>query len=154
SAIIPGEYYILNSKTATSLDLYGWGVDNGTPVKSYWPKLRESNSNQRWVIEEGEIGYRIKSACSGAYVGYGARETLDDLLRVTANDNPVEYEIEGNAKDGFTFFVVDRRSYTLVLDLAGGRSDPGTDILFRHNWGGANQKWLVESDMEPAEIKP
>ncbi|KAG8717916.1 hypothetical protein FRC09_013481 [Ceratobasidium sp. 395] len=153
SAIIPGEYFILNSKTATSLDLYGWGMDDGTAIKSYWLKLQAEHSNQRWIIEEGEIGCRIKSA-SGTYVGYRAGETLDDLLPVTANHNPVEYEIEGNAKDGYTFFVVDRWNYTLVLDLAGGLSDPGTDILFRHNWGGANQKWLVESDMEPAEIQP
>jgi hypothetical protein len=49
-----------------------------------------------WIFEEGEIGYRIKSADSNAYIGYSLGESLRDQLYVTGNEHPVEYEIEGN----------------------------------------------------------
>jgi hypothetical protein len=50
----------------------------------------------QWIIEEGEVGYRIKSAASDTYIGYSLGETLGDLSYVTGNDHPVEYEIEGD----------------------------------------------------------
>jgi hypothetical protein len=55
------------------------------------------------MIEEGEIGYRIKSASSDAYIGYILGETLGDLLRVTGSDNQFEYEIEGDASNGYAY---------------------------------------------------
>jgi hypothetical protein len=56
-----------------------------------------------WIIEEGEIGYRIKNAASNTYIGYFMEETLGDRSCVTGNEHLVEYEIEGDLSNGYTY---------------------------------------------------
>jgi hypothetical protein len=57
----------------------------------------------QWIIEEGEVGYRIKSAASHAYIGYSSGEALGNLLRVTGNDHPVEYEVEADSSNRYKY---------------------------------------------------
>jgi hypothetical protein len=126
----------------------------------------------KWMIEEGEIGYRIKSAGSDTYIGHSLGETLGDLSHATGNDHPVEYEIEADSLNrykyecfskqllphmliivtAFRLFIVDRWQHTLVLDLPDSLSDQGTNVLFHHDRGEDGQKWLVLSDVDPDKI--
>lgn len=150
--IEPGIYYIFNLLTGTTLDLFLTPSvkEDYTPVKCY---NLHGGPNQQWMIELGEAGYRIKSCVSGTYVGYHTGLRVADLMSVTGNANPVEFDIHGDAEKGYAFFVIDKQS-SMVLDLCGGSSAEGTDVLFCHWSDSSNQKWTIVPPPELQRLRP
>ncbi|KAF8594127.1 hypothetical protein BDV93DRAFT_565751 [Ceratobasidium sp. AG-I] len=94
-----GAFYICNLKTGTTIDLYGSKAEDGTKIQCWG---LHGATNQQWAIEAGKNGHRIKSCITGTYVGYCPDTRISNSMGVTANANPVEFNIQGDHNTGYT----------------------------------------------------
>lgn len=133
-AVQPGTYFIRNVHTGTALDLAGGAANDGTRVIGY---SAGSGNNQKWTLEPGLKGYRLKNAQSGTYCGYQRHESPTDGVLLTGNNNSVEWDVR-QADQGYQLFLA---GTNYVLDLASGDASDGAKICLWTNKGGNNQKW-------------
>ncbi|KAG8931814.1 hypothetical protein FRC03_011340 [Tulasnella sp. 419] len=136
-AVNPGTYYIRNVHTGTALDLAGGASTDGTKVIGY---SAGSGNNQKWTLEPGSRGYRLKNAQSGTYAGFQSHESPTDGVLLTGNRNAPEWDVK-QADQGYQFFIP---GTNYVLDLASGDRSDGAKICLWTNKGENNQKWNLQ----------
>jgi hypothetical protein len=128
-------YHVRNVHTGTALDLSGSSPADGTRVIGY---QAGGDANQRWDLESGSQGYRIRNKAAGSYLGFQSHEQVQDGLLLTGNKNPIEWVLK-QADQGYQVHLASNEN--LVLDLASGDASDGAKICLWSNNGQNNQKW-------------
>ncbi|KAG8929960.1 hypothetical protein FRC02_004846 [Tulasnella sp. 418] len=123
-----------------ALDLAGANPAPGTPVVNYHV---HRGQNQKWMLESGNKGYRIKNAQTGTYLGLAANVIEKQGNSVSCNPTPAEWDV---VADGSNFIIKLASNKNMVLDLAYGVGKDGNKIIIWPMHGGANQQWIIEPE--------
>ncbi|KAG9125761.1 hypothetical protein FRC07_006320 [Ceratobasidium sp. 392] len=142
SSVTPGRYYIANSQAEHLLQPGPAGDDGKTRIQGSKAHFKD---HQVWVIENGKIGFTIKSSHSNEYIGHHNTGTEAPTLSLVGHEDAIEFLTEGNRKDGLFFLVAEGLSNGLVLELE--RNDSPTNdfpIKLGANVASLQQKWFIE----------
>ncbi|CAE6450597.1 unnamed protein product [Rhizoctonia solani] len=143
SKIKPGYYYISNLHTGQLLQ-FVISPETGRPCV----QVADGNfkKSQLWIIEEGVTGYKLRAHFPGAYIGHTpADDSGDSNPHIVAPENAVEFKLEGNSLEGFSFIPTINTPDELALsakDIEAGHAP----VLFTKNTGTKLQRWLLEED--------
>jgi len=131
-------YRLTNVVGETVIDLSGG--DN----KSIIGYGDHNGPNQRWIFDQTDSGFTIKSAGSGQFLGLEQQPEVG--VPVVATGTPFSWHIQPDKEDPSVFRVfVPGTEYN--LDLNGhGSSTPGTPITIRKHWHGKNQTWRIDAE--------
>ncbi|CAE6480921.1 unnamed protein product [Rhizoctonia solani] len=141
SKIKPGYYYLSNLQTGQLLQCV-ISPDNGRPCV----QVADGNfkKSQLWIIEEGVNGCKLRAHFPGAYIGHSPVDGSGDLNpQIVTPDGAVEFKIEGNYLEGFSFIPIVNSPDELAL---GSKDSTEAAVLFTANTGSKRQRWLLEED--------
>ncbi|KAG8709270.1 hypothetical protein FRC08_018435 [Ceratobasidium sp. 394] len=136
---VPCWLFSVHAGTALSLDSVATFREDHTPLKAC--RLNGSD-NQKWILQNEGDKVTIKNVASGTYLGYHTGMQVTFGMTVTANANPVQFEVRGNNEKGFSFIVPSHQG-SKAVDLHAWSTEDNAEIAFYDSHDGANQKWVV-----------
>ncbi|KAF8603199.1 hypothetical protein BDV93DRAFT_607027 [Ceratobasidium sp. AG-I] len=139
STITPGRYYICNLQTGNLLEFSA----NESDVPRIHASKAHFQESQQWVIEQGQVGLKIKSPVSGLYLGGSG-----SLSSGAGSDGAVEFRVQGDHTIGYSFALLDDAKAGVVLGLDDNLSTEGT-INLDSDRAVNHQRWLLEEDRDP-----
>ncbi|KAF7986852.1 hypothetical protein HWV62_12572 [Athelia sp. TMB] len=129
-------YKITNVVSETVLDLSGG--DNRSRYDDH------NGPNQRWIFDETDAGWTIKSAGSELFLGLDSE--AENGAQVVAVAAPFPWEIKEDSEDRSVYRVfVPGTKYNLDLADNGSRA-PGTPVTVWGHWHGRHQTWRIASE--------
>lgn len=141
-----GIYNIISKKSNLLMDVYSGGKDKGVNVIQ-WPET--GGLNQQWKFELLDNGfYKITSVLSGMSLDVynGGKEDGNRVIQwpYHGGDNQLWYLIDD--PDGTIRFMskLSYDNYKSVLDVYGGGTTPGVNVIQWSAHDGDNQKWYLQ----------
>ena len=143
-----GIYGIRSKKSGLVMDIYGGSTEEGADIIQ-WPS--HGGVNQMWIFEKQSNGfYKITSVLNPAYSldVYGGNTDLGNRV--------IQWGWHGGANQLWQLVANADGSYALIsklselsgtgyfLDVFGGGTDPGVNVIQWTAHYGDNQKWLLE----------
>ncbi|KAG8929961.1 hypothetical protein FRC02_004847 [Tulasnella sp. 418] len=138
-AVPPGAYWIRNSYSGNALDLEGSNAAPGTPIVNYQV---HRGLNQKWILEPGIRGYKIKNAKTGTFMGFASHDGINKGSSISGNPAAIEWDI---VSEGSNYKIRLSADTSLILDLANYGTENGNKVIVWPDNCGANQHWILES---------
>ncbi|KAG8964879.1 hypothetical protein FRC03_001268 [Tulasnella sp. 419] len=137
-ALAPGAYWIRNAHSKGALDLSQGDPTPGKPIVNWVP---HGGEHQKWILESGTAGYKVKNAHTKTYLSFATNVSAAQNSSVSGNPTPVEWELVAL---GSNYQLLLAKNRSLVLDLADWKNNNGNRIIVWSNHKGANQQWIFE----------
>jgi len=132
-----GTYAVRNAYSNAALDLAASDPAPGTAIANW---TAHGGNNQKWTLEPGENGYKIKNVAAGTYLSFASGVPAAIGSRVSGNPTPVEWQLE-RQENGPNYFIHLASDPKLVLDLMDFKTENGAKIAAYPKNGGQNQLW-------------
>lgn len=142
-----GTYAIRSKKSGLFMDVYGGGKTQGVNVIQ-WPP--HGGSNQQWKFERLENGYyKITSVLSGLSIdvyGGGAEEGNKVIQWPYHGGSNQQWRIIENSDGSISLMSkLSEETYNyFLLDVFGGGSLAGVNVIQWSELYGDNQKWILD----------
>jgi hypothetical protein len=126
----------------------GLCVETGTNVLQ---QTCSGTNGQVWMVAKSGNFYQIKNANTGQYLSYSTSTAGTSLTTSSSTSSLWRLEDAGNG----AYTLVPSTNYDLVIDVSGGNTSAGTNLLLWSRTGSDNQKFTftgtVVTDLSEGE---